>query len=1162
MNANDFFTKDVNRAIEGVVKADDEASLALELHEYVLTKEAETKLLDFLESYNSGVVNGAWISGFFGSGKSHLLKILAVVLENRTVNGQKAADIFLEKCRDNPLLKGALQKAVSIPSRSILFNIAQKSAQGRRTESSILDVFLAVLNEAYGYFYKQPALAGFERELDADGKLRTFKEKFEAKIGKSWDDYGAQRAIRYSQDIDAIYNEIYSSQVKGIIERKQETYSFSPEDFGLLVKEAIERDGRPGFRLNFFVDEVGQFVANNTPLMLSLQTVAETLNTKCRGQSWVTVTSQAELSTIVGEINATHGNDFSRIEARFAVKMQLTGKNSDEVIQKRLVDKTPAAIQALSPVYGAHMADFKTLYDFVDGSKKYATFSEEGEFINYYPFPFYQFSLFQTAMAALSTQGAFTGRYTSVGERSMLTVCQTAVRHFSKDGFLPSQMIPFDYWFDGIRNSIQPIQVNQILVAEQHRQLHDCELAIRILKALYLVKYVREFKATVRNLCVLLLDDLNANVQEYRKRIEACLVELESQSYLQHIGEYYEYLTDEEKSIDKEIKDIDCPSDKIAALYGKYAFNFSPNRRIGDRGFDMKIDDHVFGRLANPLAVNIITHLNALNGKESELVSRTLGVDELLIEVPQDPGFTRDLINYVRTGVYLQRNPPAAEPEGPRRRLLEARSESNRQMETRIQNAFRELIGRSTLYFSGEKVTPESTDGKANVEKAFNRLVTRTFSQYRLIASFERSSENDIPKFLNPSGATLPGLSDGETTQAENTAFDFVQQSHYLGRRVTMDAFVKHFEGKPYGWRIGAIDCVAARLFAAGRLEFTLGGSVLDERAIAGVLANTRRQGEIILTPIQAVTSAQMRTVKDFANDFFCQPFGEQTAKELSRAVQSHMGRLVDEVDQFLAQRGDYPFLEGLTEFSARVHAVNQKGRGGDFYFTEEFEQIADSLVDQMDRVYQPVKKMMLGEGREVYRRAKDFVRDNIGNLELLQSDDVGLLKELLASPGAYTNQAVMQMRAATERLQGALRAAVDTARSNALHALGKQETDLRASVEYQNASKSAQERVDAQIAAQREHLRESTSISGISQRLLDFTNSTYPNLLAELTASSSPDPTATPVRTIQMQRVSDTVRAKIAKVTLASSTDVDEYLACLKAGLEEEIAAGTKIVL
>ena len=128
MTLKSIFNKPVDRPIEGVIKADDEASLRLELEEYVLTNEVAKRFESFLDAYNnSATANGVWISGFFGSGKSHLLKIMALLLENRKIDGIPTLDLFLPKCSDNEILRADLKRAVAIPSKSILFNIDQKA---------------------------------------------------------------------------------------------------------------------------------------------------------------------------------------------------------------------------------------------------------------------------------------------------------------------------------------------------------------------------------------------------------------------------------------------------------------------------------------------------------------------------------------------------------------------------------------------------------------------------------------------------------------------------------------------------------------------------------------------------------------------------------------------------------------------------------------------------------------------------------------------------------------------------------------------------------------------------------------------------------------------------------------------------------------------------
>ena len=110
MELNRIFKQPVSRPIEGVIKADDESSLYVELNEYVLTDEVAKRLEHFLDAYNDyHGANGVWVSGFFGSGKSHLLKMLALIMENRSVDGSTALDIFLPKIpKEDELLRAAL----------------------------------------------------------------------------------------------------------------------------------------------------------------------------------------------------------------------------------------------------------------------------------------------------------------------------------------------------------------------------------------------------------------------------------------------------------------------------------------------------------------------------------------------------------------------------------------------------------------------------------------------------------------------------------------------------------------------------------------------------------------------------------------------------------------------------------------------------------------------------------------------------------------------------------------------------------------------------------------------------------------------------------------------------------------------------------------------
>ena len=171
-----IYSKDITRNINGVIKADSKAELANEVTEYVITAEQQKPQL--LPALFKTLVppqkpTCVWISGDFGSGKSHLLKILSYVLENELeIDGRKCAELFAEKAGDDFELKGDIQKACRVPTESVLFNIQEKlDGIGKSQIDPVLNIFLKEFNRKLGFDDKKPEIAQIERYFASKGKF-------------------------------------------------------------------------------------------------------------------------------------------------------------------------------------------------------------------------------------------------------------------------------------------------------------------------------------------------------------------------------------------------------------------------------------------------------------------------------------------------------------------------------------------------------------------------------------------------------------------------------------------------------------------------------------------------------------------------------------------------------------------------------------------------------------------------------------------------------------------------------------------------------------------------------------------------------------------------------------------------------------------------------
>lgn len=333
MQIKDIFQKKIDREIQGViiVGQGEETNVAQELEEYVVTRELQRHFADFFAAYKKGIQGitpkmGVWVSGFFGSGKSHFLKILSYLLQNKQVGDKHAIDYFIEDQKiTNQMVLADMQLAANTPSDVILFNIDSKSdSNGKENKDAIVNVFLKVFNEMHGFCGSMPHLADLERRLSEEGRFEEFKEKFEEEYGDPWE--SSRQDFDFIQDsvVDVLSDMDFMSEsaARNWCEKATESYQISIEDFAKRIKSYIDKKGH-NHHVVFLVDEIGQYIGDDSKLMLNLQTVTEELGKECMGKAWVIVTSQQDIDSIT----KVKGNDFSKIQGRFDTSLSLSSAN-------------------------------------------------------------------------------------------------------------------------------------------------------------------------------------------------------------------------------------------------------------------------------------------------------------------------------------------------------------------------------------------------------------------------------------------------------------------------------------------------------------------------------------------------------------------------------------------------------------------------------------------------------------------------------------------------------------------------------------------------------------------------------------------------------------------------------------------------------------------
>lgn len=1166
-----IFAKPVDRPIDGVIKADDEASLRIELDEYVITDEIGKRLETFLDAYNNyDTANGVWISGFFGSGKSHLLKMLALLMENREVDGTRAFDIFEEKLTDQPMLLGALRKAVSVPSKSILFNIDQKADVISKTDvDAVLSVFQKVFDEACGYYGKLPHIAQFERDLDDRGQLAAFKDAYAAAAGKPWE-RGREQAALERKNIATAFASVTGgdpADAADILGQYRADTRVSIEDFANKVKAWIDKQA-PKFRLNFFVDEVGQYIAENVKLMTNLQTIAESLNTKCKGQAWVIVTSQQDMEAIIGDGKAFQSQDFSKIMARFGVKMPLNSADVAEVIQRRLLSKTDEGQVRLGNLHDREENNLKTLFDFTDGSIKLKNFDGRAHFVSSYPFPPYQYMLFQMAITSLSQHNAFEGKHSSVGERSMLGVFQEVAKKMADQPV--GGLATFDLMFEGIRTALKSAVQQSIQIAEKEIQDID-PFAVRVLKALFLVKYVKEFKPTVRNISVLLLSEFDTDQVKQRRKIEEALSFLERNTLIQRNGEVYEFLTNEEKDVEAEIKALDVDPSELSKEMETLAFDtILRHRKIkhlttgNEYSFSRKLDDHLLGR-EYELSINVISPFNDDVSSPEAVRMRNMSREELAVVLQPDVRFIRDLTLFKQTDKFIRQARAGSQQPG-RDRIVAEKGDQNSRRSKDLELRLRKLMAEARMFVRGDELDIGGEEPQDRIVKGFQGLVDKVYVNLPMLRGVTYA-EADILKAATPESGLFGNNGEG-LTEAEQDVLNYVQSQARNGVKVSVKYLTERFGGKPYGWPTTAILCLAASLSGKGKLEARSDGTVLERAELAKALNNSHALANILLTPQTEFTSAQIRKAKELYKELFDLPSDGTDARTIGAEWLESTRTLSQDLGQLLAQKAQYPFVVALEPLATKIAAM--VGKPATWYITEPAAQ-EDDLLDAKEEVLDKIRSFMGGAQREIYDDARKFLRDQEANISYVDAVAGEALARALADPACYKGTAIQSLKSDLYGLKDRVELIVLEERKAVIAAVEDCAAKVTQTPEFQALSADDQAHIKRNIDSHKLGLDSVKMIPILRDRANGAKLDLLPRILAEVERLSRPAAPAqpnpgmgeAPAPAPQPTYVNASeIKVGFAKPYLTEEADVEQYVQEMKKTLLEQIRAGKKVIV
>ena len=909
MNIKELFYKPLDRAINGVVKADqnDNTTVYQELDEYVVTNELEKHFRDFFQSYGTDLSDpsianrvGVWISGFFGSGKSHFLKTLSYILANKVArdaegNERSAAEFFDESKIRDAFIRADIGKAVSNHADVILFNIDSK-ASSNDDGNPILNVFLRVFNEYQGFSADHPHIAHMERHLSQKGVYERFKQAFEESSGMSWleerDGYQF-----YQDDVETAISQALNLSAEAAhkwFEDSEQTFSVSVENFCQWVKEYLDSKG-PQQRILFLVDEVGQFIGSDTRLMLTLQTITENLGTICKGRAWIIVTSQADIDAVLGEMSSSKANDFSKIAGRFKTRLSLSSSNTDEVIQKRLLRKTPEAEALLRSVFEQKGDILKNQITFDRSGPTLKNYEGPDSFIHNYPFAPYHFQLVQKVFEEIRKVGA-TGAHLAYGERSMLDAFQMAANAIATDEV--GALVPFHRFYTSVEGFLDTAVKRTIDQAGQNKTLDGFD--VQMLRTLFMIRYVDIIKGTLDNLVTLSIEKIDEDKLALRKRIEENLQRLEKESLITRNGDEFLFLTNEERDITKKIKDVNLASSEenkeLSTLIFRDLLRDQNKYRHQANKMDYQIgrflDSHSLdGKYESDLKVEIISPLDTEYNLYTEaycIGKSTQAEGQVLFKLADDKQFFNELRTWLKTNKFIRLNDDGTQSDISR--ILADRGRENQERKKRLRVRIEEMLLDAESYALGQHLQLSSASPSTKLDEACRYLLENTYTKLSYLQVYQQDTWRELNAVLTVDDMAQLGLS-LNGGQSNPKALQEVEQYIALrassSERILVSDVVDRYAKRPYGWPDAEILLLVGQLAAMGRISFQLNGGSLQLKEAFEPLQNSRRRRDVSIIKKRQTDDQVLKQARQLTQELFS-AMGPATEKELFEFYTQH----------------------------------------------------------------------------------------------------------------------------------------------------------------------------------------------------------------------------------------------------------------------------------
>jgi hypothetical protein len=525
---------------EGVASVNDEATsqalavLRYELETFVCDGQYEKGLEHILYTYLKNVDQAqqpaVWVSGFFGSGKSHLVKMLrALWIDSKLEDGATARGIA-----DLPVKIQDYLKELSMQAKKHGGLHAASGTLGAAASGSVRLAVLRIVFKSVGLPEQYP-VARFVIWLRTEGiydKVRNLVEQSGCDWQEELDNFYVAEGLH--EALIACKPNLFASAAT-CVETLNNLYPYvrdiSNDEMIKSIKQALSKDGK--FPLTLIaLDEVQQYIGEDSQRSMDVQETVEACCKNIGGKLLFIGTGQ---TAVTGTAN------LKRLEGRFTVRIELSDADVDAVIRSVIIGKKAGAITPIDKVMQTNLGEISR---HLTGTSLGHRQDDIQYFPQDYPILPVRRRFWETALRVLDQTG------TDSQLRNQLSMVHKAIQgNLDQEigNVIPADFLFFDSADKLLQSRILPRKVHEKTIVWSKGSINE-RLMARASALVFLINKIAGsnteigIKATVDSIADLMVTDLADGSSDLRSRLPGLLDKCE---LLMKVGDEYRIQTEE-----------------------------------------------------------------------------------------------------------------------------------------------------------------------------------------------------------------------------------------------------------------------------------------------------------------------------------------------------------------------------------------------------------------------------------------------------------------------------------------------------------------------------------------------------------------------------------------------------------------------------------------